>query len=136
VSKVVHKPAKSSFLAHVGPLKTLRAGQYGVAHSLRIEGIAKGGASRLTRLQAFQEILDLVHKAMLVTNLQSCHPPVAHVRMVAVSHVNRPPAAHVTFNPVIEVFEPMQVVQVPFDRRVFAVDFERVESFMAAGVTR
>src|ERR1043165_650850 len=35
----------------------------------------------------------------------------------------------------IEVLEPMQVVQVPEYRSMLAVDLERVEGFVAAGVT-
>jgi hypothetical protein len=37
---------------------------------------------------------------------------------------------------VIEVLEPVQIVQVPGDRGVLAVDFEGVQGLVAAGVPR
>ena len=50
---------------------------------------------------------------MLVADLQARHPPVLHVGMVAVGDVNAPPAADVPLVAVVEVLEPVQVVQVP-----------------------
>jgi hypothetical protein len=46
----------------------------------------------------------------------------------------RPPAADDRIVAVVEVAQPVQVVQVPGDRGVLAVDLERVERLVAAGV--
>ena len=73
-------------------------------------------------------------KRVLVADLQARHPPVLHVRLVAVGDVDRPPAADDGLVAVVEVAEPMQVVQVPGDRGVLAVDLERVQGLVAAGV--
>ena len=54
--------------------------------------------------------------------------------MVAVGDVDRPPAAEDALVAVVEVFEPVQVVQVPLERRFLAVDLERVERLVAAGI--
>src|SRR5438128_11469122 len=53
-----------------------------------------------------------------------------------VGDVNRAPAAEPAFVLVIEVLEAVQVVQVPLDRGVLAVDLEGVEGLVAAGVAR
>src|SRR5262245_44793174 len=85
---------------------------------------------------AFKEIRDLVNEAMFITDLQTRHPPLAHVRMVSVRDVDRTPAADDALVAVVEVFEAMQVVQVPLDRSVLAVDLEGVKRLMATGVAR
>lgn len=78
----------------------------------------------------------MMHERVFVADLQAGHPPLVHVGVFAavVGHVNRPPAAELAFVPVIEVLEPVQVVQVPLDRGVFAVDLEGVQRLVAAGV--
>ena len=54
--------------------------------------------------------------------------------MIAVGDVDRTPAADLPFVLVVEVLQAVQVVQVPLDRGVFAVDLEGVERLVAAGV--
>ena len=73
-------------------------------------------------------------EAVFVTDLQARYPPVLHVWVIAIAHVDRTPAAHLAFVAVVEVLEAMQIVQVPEDRCVFAINFEGVERFVAARV--
>ena len=54
--------------------------------------------------------------------------------MVAIGDVNASPAAQAALIPVIEKLQAVQIVQVPDDGRILAVDFECVECFMTAGI--
>ena len=57
-----------------------------------------------------------------------------HVRHVAVGDVDRSPAADQRIVAVVEVLQPVQVVQVPLERGLLAVDLEGVERLVPAGV--
>jgi len=54
--------------------------------------------------------------------------------MVAVRDVKRPPATHDPLIAVIKILQAVQIVQIPGDRGLLAVDLERIERFVAAGV--
>src|SRR5262245_11510025 len=56
--------------------------------------------------------------------------------MLAVGDVNAAPAAERPLGPVIEPLQSMQIVQVPLDRSLLAVDLESVEGLVAAGIAR
>src|SRR5437016_6446549 len=71
---------------------------------------------------------------VLVTNLQARHPPVLHIRMIAVGDVNRAPAPQPPLVAVIEELQSMQIVQVPADRRMLAVDLQSVQRLVPARV--
>jgi len=94
-----------------------------------------GAASRAIGSRR-EEIGGLVDEGVLVADLQSGHPPVLHVRVVAIGDVYASPAAQAAFVAVIEVLQAVQIVQVPDDGRILAVDFERVQRLVAAGVAR
>ena len=96
----------------------------------------KVGLAGLLLREAFEEVGDLVDEGVLVADLQAGHPPLAHVGMVAVGDVDRCASRGRAFVAVVEVLQAMQVVQVPVDRGVLAVDLERVERLVAAGVAR
>ena len=68
--------------------------------------------SFFTRLDRFQEVCNLVHKRVLITNLKPRHPPFVHVGMLStmVGHVDRPPSAKFAFVTVIEVLETMKIM--------------------------
>ncbi len=72
---------------------------------------------------------------MLVADLQTRHPPVLHVGLIAIADMDRPPAADNAGVTMIEILKPMQIVQIPTDRRLLAVDLEREKSLVAAGIT-
>ena len=50
---------------------------------------------------------------MLVADLKPWHPPVLHVRMVAVGNVDAAPSARAPLVAMVEPLQAMQVVQVP-----------------------
>ena len=54
----------------------------------------KVGGAALPSPSASQEIGELMDERVLVADLQARHPPVLHVRMVAVGDVDAAPAAH------------------------------------------
>ena len=54
--------------------------------------------------------------------------------MIAVGDVDAAPSAQLAFVPVIEELDAMQIVKIPFCRRILAVDLERVERLVAARV--
>ena len=77
-----------------------------------------------------------MRERVLVADLQSRYPPVFHVRLVAVGHVDVAPAAHAPLIVVIEVLDTMQIVKVPEGGRMLAVDLERVERLVPARMAR
>ena len=92
--------------------------------------------SWLARVQTGQEVGHLVRERMLVANLQTRYPPMAHVGLIAIGDMHAAPAANDRFVAVVEVLQAMQVVQIPTHAGMFAVDFERVERLVAASITR
>ena len=59
-----------------------------------------------------------------------------HVGMIAVGDVQRTPSAQPALVTMVEILEPMKIMEIPEDRGMFAVDLQRVERLVAAGVTR
>src|SRR5262249_24566206 len=102
--------------AHLGRVED------GVADRLRRQGLAERGAGGLTGGEVLEEVGHVVHEGVLVANLEARHPPVLHVGLVAVGNVDRPPAADDRVVAVVEVLESVQVVQVPLERGLLAVD--------------
>src|ERR1051325_4896590 len=119
---------------HLFPLLRLRRFQHGIAHVLRFQRIPEGGAGWFAFREALKEVGDLMNERVLVTDLQARHPPFAHVGMVAVADVDAAPAAQASFVAMLEVLQPVQIVQVPGNGSVLAVDLESVEGLVAAGV--
>src|SRR5262245_52124754 len=58
------------------------------------------------------------------------------VAAAVIRNMNRSPSPQPAFVTVLEILQAMQIVQVPFQRRLLAIDFKGVEGFVAAGVTR
>ena len=77
-----------------------------------------------------------MNECVLVADLQARHPPRLHVGMVAVRDVDRAPAAERAFVVVAEILQTVQVVQVPFDRAMLAIDLQREQRLVAARKTR
>ena len=69
---------------------------------------------------------------MLITNLKTWNPPITHIGLVPVRNVNASPASYNRLVRMIEILEPMQIMQIPSDTCVFAVDFQGVKGFVAA----
>ena len=114
------------FSWHLFPSSCLCGFQHRIADVLRFEGIAEGGAGRFALGDAFEEIGDLMDERVFVADLQTGHPPFSHVWMISIRDMDRAPAADPAFIFVFEELQAMQVVQIPKDRGVFAVDLKRV----------
>ena len=105
---------------------------------LRSQGILKIRLGNFTSFQTFEEISKLMNKRLAKADLKARHPPVVHVRMLTtgVGHVNGTPTAQLTFITVVKVLQPVQVMQIPLDGGMFAIDLEGIERFMAPGIPR
>ena len=113
---------------------TFSTGQDGITDPLRLERIAKGGMGRLLFRKGDQKVGHLMDKAVFVANRQTGHPPLVHVGVVAIGHMDAFPAAHVACIGVVKHLQAMEVVKIPFEAHILAVDFKRVERLVAAGV--
>ena len=107
-----------------------------VANFLRFLCVTEAWVARLAGLETLEEVSDLVNEGVFVTDLQTWDPPVAHVGLVAVGDVNTSPTADDRVIAVAEVLQTMQVMQIPANRSVLAVDFERVKCLVATSVAR
>jgi hypothetical protein len=86
--------------------------------------------------RAPDEVRELVNERMFVADLEPGNPPVLHVWVIAIGDVNALPAAQLAFIAIVEVLEPMQVVQIPRRGGALAVDLQREESLVSARVAR
>ena len=75
-----------------------------------------------------------MHKGVFVADAQAGHPPLVHVRHVAVCDVYAAPAARGRLVAVIEELQTVEVMQIPADGGVGTIDLQRVQGFVAAGV--
>src|SRR5690606_5220741 len=62
--------------------------QHSIASFLGFKRVAERGRSRFARFEPFQEIRNLMNETVLVADLETGHPPVFHVRLVAVTDMN------------------------------------------------
>ena len=116
-------------------LAALGAVQHRVAHFLCFQRVAERRPGGFAGGESFQKIGHLVHEAMFVADLQAGNPPLRHVGMVAVGDVQRAPAAFPAVVAVIEILEPVKIVQIPGNRGVFAVDLKCVKRLVSARIT-
>ena len=116
------------------PLTRLRRAQDSASHLIGGEAVAECRRGRLARFKAVDEVGGLMDEAVLVADLEPRHPPVLHIRMIAVRDVERPPAAYDSLIAMVEILQAVKVVEVPEDRGVFPIDFERIERLVAASV--
>src|SRR6266436_5926175 len=76
-----------------------------------------------------------MNKRMFITDLQSWHPPFIHVGMIAIRDVQRSPTAHASFVAMIKILQAVQIMQVPENRSMFAVDFESIQGLVPTRIT-
>src|SRR5215467_10613634 len=95
------------------------------------QAVAERGRGAFPFTEGLEKIGDLVDESMLVSDLQSGHPPAFHVGVIAVGDVNATPAAEPAFIAMIENLDAMQVVEVPHGGSTLAVDFQRVQGLVA-----
>src|SRR5215471_799290 len=122
-------------LMNLDPRVILRRFQDRVRHVVRRETFAEGGRRAAAICRRDQEIGRLMNKRMLVADLKPRHPPVAHIRMIAIGDMQAAPSAQLALIAMIEPLQAMEIVQVPRDRCVLTVDLQGVQSLMAARIT-
>src|SRR5262245_11146680 len=64
-----------------------------VTDILGVQSVAERWGNWLFLLQALDEVRDLVDKGVFVADLQTGHPPVLHIRMLAIRDMHRLPTA-------------------------------------------
>ena len=92
------------------------------------------GLRRLGVVEALEEFGEGMGERVFVTETESRDPPVAGVRVIAVGSMDAGPTAAVTRDGVVEVVQAVEVMEIPLQRLLLAVDFERVEGLVAACV--
>ncbi len=122
---------------HVDPLLGFGGLEDGVADVLRVEGVFEVGVGFFGAriVEAFEKFERAMDEGVFVAEAEAGNPPVADVGLIAVGDMDAAPAASFAGHGVVKVGEAVEVVQIPGERFVFAVDFERFERFVAAGVT-
>src|SRR5258707_8925758 len=75
-----------------------------------------------------------MNKRMLIPNCQSWHPPVGHIRMIAIGDMNGSPAAQRSFILVIEPLQPVQIMQIPSEGALLTIDLKSVKGLVATRV--
>ncbi len=113
-------------MLHILPLPVFRGIQNGVANVLGFERIAESGRSRLSVDRRLDEVSDLMHESMLVTNLQTRYPPLVHVGMITIGDVDGAPSAQAALILVIEELQAVQIMEIPGDGGILAVDFKGI----------
>ena len=134
VSKRKEPSAKLGRPGHFFPVLRLSGLQDGVANELSFQGITEGWACRFALGYALQEIGHLMNEAMFVANLQAWHPPLTHVRMVTICHMNCAPTPNAALIAMLEILQTVQIVQVPENGGMFTINLERIKCFMPSGV--
>src|SRR5262249_59170221 len=72
---------------------------------------------------------------MLVPDLQTRYPPMLHIRMLAIGDMHASPATQLPFIAMIEILQAVQIMEIPHGRSVLAIDFQRVQGFVASCIT-
>jgi len=135
-----HRPTLHGFrlrFFHVDPLTGFGGFEDGVADVLGAEGVAevRVGLRCAWIVEGFEELGEFVDEGVFVTEAEAGNPVVAGIRVIAIGGVDGGPAAAVAGDAVVEIAEVVEIVKIPSERFLFAVDFEGVQRFVAAGVT-
>ncbi len=102
---------------HVDPLSGSGGLEDGVANVLCAEGVSKigKGLGGTRIIEVLHELDSTVNEGMFVTKAKAGDPPVSGVRVVAIGDVDAGPATGFTGDVMIEVREPVEIVEVPGD---------------------
>ena len=127
-------------LTNLLPPSGLSGIQNGFANVLSFQGIPEVGSEGplLSGTISLDKIGELVDEAMLVTDVQSGHPPLVHVGVFSsvVGNMDGSPATGLgVFLVVLEIFETVQVMQVPEEGTIGTVDLEGIKRLVTSGIT-
>src|SRR5947199_5095291 len=108
-SEFFYHSSPTLHLLHFLPLPALRRREHRVGDVVGGQAVLEIRFGRFAVREALEKVRDLVDEAVFVTDLQAGHPPVFHVVLVAVVHVDVAPAADAAFVAMIEILEAMKV---------------------------
>ena len=131
---MVIRKLRERLLGNLFPASSSGAFEHGIADFLRFECISERGAGWISRSQAAEKIGNLVNEAAFVADGEAWHPPVFHIGMITVGHMDISPSANRAPIVVVEELQPMKIVKVPTNTAVLAVNFEGVQRFVATCV--
>lgn len=116
------------------PLVVLAGSEDRITNALGSLGVPESWVGGFAGFNTLYEIRNLMDEAVLVPNRQTRYPPLFHVRVVTIGHMDGTPAAEVTLVFVIKPLESVQVMEIPGNACVFPVDFECVKGLVAPGI--
>ncbi len=120
---------------YIAPGTRFGTGKHRVADLLCLERVTERWAGWIVRSRLRQEIGHRMHERVLVADLQTGHPPIAHVGLIPIADVDITPSTNNRIVVVIEVLQSVQIVQIPRERRLFAIHLESVERLVPTSVT-
>ena len=128
----------SSFITRQNllPLPGLCRFQNRVSYIIRSQAIREGGRCLFLLAHCLKKVGHLVNEGVLIADLQPGDPPVLHVGMIAIGDVHALPSTQPPFIAVIEILQPVQVMQIPRGRRLLAVHLNGKERLMPARIAR
>lgn len=102
---------------HVHPLSGFRGLEDGIANVLGAEGVSKigKGLGGTRIIEMLHELDSTVHERVFVSEAKAGDPPVSGVGVVAIGDMDAGPATGFTGDVMIEVREPVEIVEVPGD---------------------
>src|ERR1700687_267537 len=111
---------------HLFPIVVFGGSQDSIGHIIRCHRFAKTRRRYVGVGQSAQKICCLMDKCVFVSDLQTRHPPMLHIRMITVGDVDRAPTTKSSLVAMIEILQSVKILKVPNDRRIFSVDLESV----------
>ena len=72
---------------------------------------------------------------MLIAYAKAGNPPFVQVRVIPITYMDAAPATHRALVGVIEILKTIEVVEIPSNGSVFAVNLESVECLVASSVS-
>ena len=110
-------------------------GEDSIAYFRGFEGIPESRIAGFATAERGEEIRNLMNEGVFVADTETRNPPFVEIGVVTITDMDAAPASDHALVRVIEILEAIEIVKIPPDGRIFAVDFERVEGLVSPGVT-
>src|SRR5690625_6581314 len=72
-------------------------------------------------------------EGMLITHRQTGNPPFVHVRLITIGHMDISPAAGGGVPTIFKILQTVQILQIPPNGSLLAIDLEGIERFVTTG---
>ena len=110
-------------------------GEDSIAYFRGFEGIPESRIAGFATAERGEEIRNLMNEGVFVADTETRNPPFVEIGVVTITDMDAAPASDHALVRVIEILEAIEIVKIPPDGRILAVDFERVEGLVSPGVT-